>query len=1146
MSVVTTRGGPLNNKQQFIRLSVLAYLAFATLWILLSDQLLTVFVTPTDLIELSTAKGLFFICASAAVWYLLMQRLVRQREKIDVTQSLAAPYHSNISHYIVACALVISVLQLRILLPVDISDRPMMIVMMFPIVVSALLGGFGPGLLATFIAASSTAWMLGTQIWYSPLQSYLLLQWFFLLINGIAVSWLSHYLRKLLHHVAAQRRLLDSVIEGTDDAIFVKSPDGKYQLVNRATTEILQLSTEQMLGKTDDELFAASVAAEFMGHDQQVLASAEMHQYEEYFQPPSGQAQWFSVLKGPIFDHDQQIVGMFGISRNITALKQQAAALQQSQQALQETQNLAKLGGWRWDIASQTAEWTAELFQIHQRDPALGPIPFAELKTQFIDSDWQRLLQAHQQCEQSATPYELEVQMQGVPTRWLLLRGVANLNDQGHIYGLSGTAQDISQRKAQEQAVLASQQQLQRALEGAELGFWDWDLLSDQMQVCDRWLSMIGYQRGDINTNPSDWPQIVHPEDLTSAKAAIALHLAGKTPLYELEFRAKTKSGDWRWLLTRGKVVAWDDAGIPIRMSGTHTDVHERRLLAEAGRQASVVFDSCSEGIMVTDHKVRISRVNPAFCKITGYSAEEVIGKSPAILSSEIHDRHFYQQVWQQLSTQGLWRGEIINRRKDGTIYTEMLSISKVPHQQSDLVEYIGIFSDISKIKAHEAELKQLAHYDTLTGAANRRLLSERFNQAIIRAVRQDLNCAVCMLDLDGFKAINDYYGHLVGDQLLIHVTRNLEAILRPEDTLARLGGDEFVVLLSDMTAVHECNQILQRMLLAIAKPMQIDHDWLSVSASIGVSLYPIDNSDPDTLLRHADKAMFQAKEAGKNRVHWFDPQTEKQLVQHRMMLDELQDALNHNQFVMFYQPKVNMATGEVYGAEALIRWQHPERGLLAPGAFLSFIEGSNLEVAFGQWVIKNTLRQAAIWQHQGLQLVISLNISANHLLTEDFCRYLQQELAENPNLDPRSIELEVLESTAISDIGLASAMIKRCQSLGFGFALDDFGTGYSSLTYLRQLPIQTIKIDQSFVRDMLIDPDDLKIIEGVIQLALVFDRQVVAEGVETLEHGKQLLALGCQLAQGYGVAKPLPAAQLPAWIANWSKQSDWQALTVA
>jgi EAL domain-containing protein (putative c-di-GMP-specific phosphodiesterase class I) len=240
------------------------------------------------------------------------------------------------------------------------------------------------------------------------------------------------------------------------------------------------------------------------------------------------------------------------------------------------------------------------------------------------------------------------------------------------------------------------------------------------------------------------------------------------------------------------------------------------------------------------------------------------------------------------------------------------------------------------------------------------------------------------------------------------------------------------------------------------------------------------------------------------------------------------------------------MATGEVYGAEALIRWQHPERGLLAPGAFLSFIEGSNLEVAFGQWVIKHTLRQAAIWQHQGLQLVISLNISANHLLTEDFCRYLQQELAENPNLDPRSIELEVLESTAISDIGLASAMIKRCQSLGFGFALDDFGTGYSSLTYLRQLPIQTIKIDQSFVRDMLIDPDDLKIIEGVIQLALVFDRQVVAEGVETLEHGKQLLALGCQLAQGYGVAKPLPAAQLPAWIANWSKQSDWQALTVA
>lgn len=472
-----------------------------------------------------------------------------------------------------------------------------------------------------------------------------------------------------------------------------------------------------------------------------------------------------------------------------------------------------------------------------------------------------------------------------------------------------------------------------------------------------------------------------------------------------------------------------------------------------------------------------------------------------------------------------------------------MLSISKVPHQQSDLVEYIGIFSDISNIKAHEAELNKVAHYDALTGTANRRLLSERFNQAIIRAVRQDLNCAICMLDLDGFKAINDHYGHLVGDQLLIHVTRNLEAILRPEDTLARLGGDEFVVLLSDMTAVHECNQILQRILRAVSKPMQFDREWLCVTASIGVSLYPTDNADPDTLLRHADKAMFQAKEAGKNRVHWFDPQTEKQLIQHRMMLDELQDALSDDQFVLFYQPKVNMASGQVYGAEALIRWQHPERGLLAPGAFLSFLEGSELEVAFGQWVIKNTFRQAAKWQQQGLQLIVSLNISANHLLTEDFCRYLQQELAANPHLDPTCIELEVLESTAISDISLASTMIKRCQELGLGFALDDFGTGYSSLTYFRQLPIQTIKIDQSFVRDMLIDPDDLKIIKGVIQLAVVFDRKVVAEGVETLEHGKQLLAMGCKFAQGYGVAKPMPAAQFPSWIAAWSSQSDWQQL---
>ncbi len=1140
----------MHNRQRLIRLSVLAYLALATLWILLSDQLLALFVDPSTLIQFSQLKGLIFVSVTSAILYLLMKRLVDPSTTDDDDSSLLQPYKSKLWHYAIAAVLVFSMLWLRLSLPVEISDRPMMIVMLFPIVLSALIGGFGPGLLATLLATVCSGFAIGEKIWLPPLQSYLLLQWFFLLINGVAVSLLSHHLRQTLRHVVAQRRLLNSVIEGTDDAIFIKSLDGKYQLVNQATAKILHLMPEQILGKTDEELFTSSNAAHYVAHDREVLQSGLKQQYVEMFHSKSQYTdmdvpQWYSVVKGTVVDVHQNTIGLFGIARNITELKQKTAELEQSQLSLQETQSLAKLGGWRFDVSSKTAEWTSELYQLHQRDPALGPIPFLELANEFMPSDWQRLLRAHKQCLQSATPYELEVQTCKQPQRWLLVRGVACLNEQGNIYALRGTAQDVSQRKAQEQAIVASQQQLQRALEGAELGFWDWDLQGQQMQVCDRWLSMIGYTRGEIGTNPAEWPEIVHPDDLVIAKEQIELHLAGKLPLYELEFRARTKSGDWRWLLTRGKVVAWDDNGAPIRMAGTHTDIHERRLLTEAGRQASVVFESCSEGIMVTDHTVRISRVNPAFCRITGYSAEEVIGKSPSVLSSGIHDRHFYQHLWDQLSTHGIWRGEIVNRRKDGNIYTEMLSISKVPHQQSDLVEYIGVFSDISNIKAHEAELNKVAHYDALTGAANRRLLSERFNQAIIRAVRQDLNCAICMLDLDGFKAINDHYGHLVGDQLLIHVTRNLESILRPEDTLARLGGDEFVVLLSDMTAVHECNQILQRVLSAVSKPMQFEHEWLCVTASIGVSLYPIDNADPDTLLRHADKAMFQAKEAGKNRVHWFDPQTEKQLIQHRMMLDELQDALSDDQFVLFYQPKVNMASGQVYGAEALIRWQHPERGLLAPGAFLSFLEGSELEVAFGQWVIKNTFQQAAKWQQQGLHLVVSLNISANHLLTEDFCRYLQQQFAANPLLDPTRIELEVLESTAISDLSLASAMIKRSQELGLGFALDDFGTGYSSLTYLRQLPIQTIKIDQSFVRDMLVDSDDLKIIEGVVQLALVFDRNVVAEGVETLEHGKQLLALGCHLAQGYGVAKPMPAAQFPAWIAGWSEQSDWQQLRI-
>ncbi|HLD66106.1 MAG TPA: EAL domain-containing protein, partial [Pseudomonas sp.] len=408
--------------------------------------------------------------------------------------------------------------------------------------------------------------------------------------------------------------------------------------------------------------------------------------------------------------------------------------------------------------------------------------------------------------------------------------------------------------------------------------------------------------------------------------------------------------------------------------------------------------------------------------------------------------------------------------------------------------------------------------------------------QAIIRAARNDKSLAVCFLDLDGFNAINDRYGHAAGDQLLLGVTANLKQVLRGEDTLARLGGDEFVVLLSDISSPEECSLILDRVLTAVGNPIQLEDALVSVSASIGVSLYPEDNADADTLLRHADQAMYLAKEAGKNRFHLFDPESDRKAQLHRHYLERLRIALARDEFVLHYQPKVDLINGAIIGTEALIRWQQPENGLVPPAEFLPHIYRSDLEIPLGEWVIETALAQAAAWHRDGLRLTVSVNVSANHLLQPDFHENLKTSLARHPGFPAAHFELEVLETAAIADMQQAVAILRRCRELGVHFALDDFGTGYSSLTYLRKLPVDILKIDQSFVRDMLTDPDDMGIVEGVIRLASAFNRQVIAEGVETLEHGVALRRLGCRFAQGYGIARPMPAEQIADWVADWNQ----------
>lgn len=567
----------------------------------------------------------------------------------------------------------------------------------------------------------------------------------------------------------------------------------------------------------------------------------------------------------------------------------------------------------------------------------------------------------------------------------------------------------------------------------------------------------------------------------------------------------------------------------------------ERKQAQDKLKLAASVFTHAGEGILITDAASNIIEVNETFTKITGYSREEIIGQNPRILQSGRQSSVVDATMWQAINTTGNWTGEVWNRRKDGEVYAETLTMSAVRDDAGNVSNYVALFSDITQITAHQNQLERMANYDVLTNLPNRALLADRLQQAMLHSQCHHNSLAVVFLDLDDFKDVNDNHGHAVGDELLIILSLRMKGTLSEEDTLARIGGDEFVAILANLDKFEDCQPVLERLLLAASKPITVGDIVLRMSVSIGVTTYPQDGADADILMRHADQAMYGAKQAGKNRYHLFDTAQYNAVKSQRESIGNISSAFDRREFVLYYQPKVNMATGEVIGVEALIRWQHPVMGLIPPVDFLPIIENHAVSLTLGEWVIDTALFQISQWQKMGITLPISVNISAYQLQQVDFVASLARLLDAHPDVSPSDIELEVLETSALSDINQVTQTMLACRALGVKFALDDFGTGYSSLTYLRRLPAKWIKIDQSFVYGMLEDPNDLAIVEGVIVLAKSFKRDVIAEGVETIQHGTALLQLGCELAQGYGIARPMSADDIPTWLNVWKPNDTWR-----
>lgn len=724
-------------------------------------------------------------------------------------------------------------------------------------------------------------------------------------------------------------------------------------------------------------------------------------------------------------------------------------------------------------------------------------------------------------------------------TLWLMAN-ISVMNDPIKGMSVVGIARDTTERKRTEDALIVSESKFKKAflLNPDSINI---NRLDDGLYVSinDGFTRIMGYTAEDV-VGHSSLEIAIWDEPKDRARLVEGLRKAGVVNNLEARFRGK--DGSIRFGLMSAAVIEIEK--VPHILSITR-DITERKKAEEALELSASVFSHAREGILIASSDASIVDVNEAFTRITGYTREEVLGLNPRVLSSDRQGPDFYRQLWQKLIENGYWKGEIWNRRKSGEVYAEMLTISTVLDAKGNIRNYVALFTDITAFKEHQRELEHIAHFDALTNLPNRVLLADRLYQGMAQAQRHAHLLAVVFLDLDGFKAINDEYGHEVGDQLLITLASHMKQALREGDTLARIGGDEFVAVLLELENIDASLALLNRLLAAAFETTRIGPLQVQISASLGVTFYPqAQDVDADQLLRQADQAMYQAKLAGKNRYSFFDAEQDSGIRSHHQSVERIRQGLADDEFTLHYQPKVNMRTGAVVGVEALIRWQHPQGGLLLPGLFLPAIENTPLAITVGEWVIDTALAQIQSWQTQGLHLPVSVNVGARQLQQSNFVNRLTELLAVYPEVNPSSLEIEILETSALEDLAGVSRVIEECREFGVMFAMDDFGTGYSSLTYLRRLRVNLLKIDQSFVRDMLDDVDDLTILRGVIGLANSFRREAIAEGVETIAHGTMLLQLGCEMGQGYGIARPMPPERIAEWLASWTPDAAWLAQT--
>ncbi|MDK9715905.1 MAG: EAL domain-containing protein [Sulfuritalea sp.] len=694
---------------------------------------------------------------------------------------------------------------------------------------------------------------------------------------------------------------------------------------------------------------------------------------------------------------------------------------------------------------------------------------------------------------------------------------------------------DVTARKQAERELLHLHERFSLALKTVGLGIFDWDAKEDKLLADARVFEIFGVSPNGRNNRFNDWTDYLHPEDREQTLARIIAMLRAKEADFKLSYRIVRPDGEIRHLEVHNHIVR-DASGRTLRLIGADFDVTERKRTEERLRLTEQVFDHSPVAIVITDSENRIISVNESFVRISGYGESEVLGRDPKFLASGLHNAEFFERMWQALQEGDFWEGEVWDRRKTGEIYPKWMTINVVrDREDAGRMHYVAIFSDITERKQAEEHIHHLAHHDPLTTLPNRMALEARLEQSIAEANRNQRSVAVMFLDLDRFKTINDTLGHHVGDLLLIEVARRLRQTVRSSDTVARHGGDEFVVVLPALETPDVAATLAGNILKTLSEPYLIDGNTLHSTPSIGVSLYPQDGRDVDTVMKYADTAMYHAKDMGRNGFQFFSPEMNRAAMERLDIERQLRDALKLDQFALHYQPRLDR-NGRVTGVEALIRWNRPGHGLQPPGRFIPIAEESDLIILIGEWVLATAATQLVAWQKAGIEMPsVAINLSARQLRLAGLPGQIAAVLQDS-RLPAALLEFEVTETMAMENPERASRLLGELRDMGIALAIDDFGTGYSSLAYLKRLPFDHLKIDRSFVAGIAHDPNDVAIVRGTIALAHSLGLAVVAEGVETAEQLALLKSAECDEFQGFHFSRPLPADELEVFLGKHSQ----------